>query len=174
MQLYYHSQAAYLKIHTGEKPYSCNHCEYKTTSSSGLRRHVMIHSGEKEKMCTICNYSCSATKDLKIHMMMKHAGERPHKCNRCNYVNAHSSDLKRHMVVNTGEELFKCNRCEKTSNGESSWQDIPKFIWPEYEYSRPVVVDDFDWYCLLPELIDITNIWTGYHILFVSFLWNNF
>ena len=63
---------------------------------------------------------------------------------------------------------------KKTSNGESSWQDIPKCIWPEYEYSRLVVVDDFDWYCLLPELIDITNIWTGYHILFVSFLWNNF
>ena len=73
----------------------------------------MIHSGEKEKMCTICNYSCSATKDLKIHMMMKHAGERPHKCNQCNYVNAHSSDLKRHMVIHTGEELFKCKRCEK-------------------------------------------------------------
>ena len=32
---------------------------------------------------------------------------------------------------------------KRPSNGESSGQDTPKCIWPEYDYSSVVVVDDF-------------------------------
>ena len=42
------------RIHTGEKPYHCQLCEFKTNDKSNLKRHTRTHTGEKPYHCQIC------------------------------------------------------------------------------------------------------------------------
>ncbi|KAF5282631.1 hypothetical protein FQR65_LT14227 [Abscondita terminalis] len=63
--------------HYGEKPLSCGTCDYNCYSKRELSRHnTGMHSLEKLFKCDFCDYYSSRSSNLKSHMH-KHSGKNP-------------------------------------------------------------------------------------------------
>eukprot|EP00058_Branchiostoma_floridae_P025739 XP_002611229.1 hypothetical protein BRAFLDRAFT_71190 [Branchiostoma floridae] len=58
--------------HTGEKPYICGECDYRTAGRSHLSRHMRTHTGVKPYKCDQCDYSATEKGYLNKHLA-KHA-----------------------------------------------------------------------------------------------------
>ncbi|XP_014871576.1 zinc finger protein 239-like [Poecilia latipinna] len=100
----------HMKIHTGEKPFSCDLCEYRCTQKSSLNVHMRTHSEEKPFSCDLCGYRCIQKSSLNEHMRI-HTGEKPFSCDLCGYRFSRKSNLNVHMRIHTGEKPFSCDLC---------------------------------------------------------------
>lgn len=52
--------------------YTCPLCGKSNRDNSDLRRHFMIHTGEKPFHCSHCNYRTAQRRSLQLHMMRAH------------------------------------------------------------------------------------------------------
>ena len=120
-------------IHSGEKPFSCEQCDYSSTQSQNLKTHKLTHTGEKPFACKQCNYSCSHYSSMKYHML-SHTGEKPFACKQCNYSCKGSRDLKMHMKKHSVKRRSFSSVWKNNSGFDSHPPSSPFYSWIPWKF----------------------------------------
>ena len=94
----------YSRLHTLDKPFKCDFCDFSTAAKSSLKQHNMIHTGERPYKCdqSECNYSATQLCDLKKHKLT-HTREKAHKCDHCKASFGNRRVLKQHLLIHSNE-----------------------------------------------------------------------
>ena len=57
-----------MRIHSGDKPFKCDLCEFCFSDNSNLKRHLRIHTGEKLFKCDLCALCFARHSSFKRHL----------------------------------------------------------------------------------------------------------
>ncbi|KAF5286069.1 hypothetical protein FQR65_LT12955 [Abscondita terminalis] len=107
--------SGYLKSHSMKREFTCDQCDFKTTTNNILQKHITIHSKEKRLKCSLCDYRSNFSFNLKAHLS-KHLNEKPFTCDKCNFRTTTKYNLQTHKLIHSNEKRFKCGLCDFNSN----------------------------------------------------------
>lgn len=101
--------------HFGEQyRLKCDQCDFKATSSSKLKNHIMLHIDERPIKCNHCEKSFRNNPQLNEHVKLLHSKTQLFPCIGCGLSFYSNAQLSKHTQVKHSNEIFSCHLCEKT------------------------------------------------------------
>lgn len=135
----------HMKIHTGDKPFSCAVCEFSTADKYYLETHMRKHTGERPFKCHLCQLTFSR-RDSLIRHLTTHTDEKTFLCTECNFKCVRKQGLNQHWNFHCKFEHFRCSvcdyKCRKSVDLRNHMLIHPKIIsCPKCDYMGRCVED---------------------------------
>lgn len=104
---------SHMLSHSGDKPYNCTQCDYKSASQTNLSVHQAIHSKNRPFKCQQCDKTFPWQSLLNRHLRRTHASDKPFACSFCDKKFTVNGLLQMHIRTHTGAKPFSCSHCTK-------------------------------------------------------------
>ena len=91
--------------------YQCQQCDFETSWSGNLRKHVKAKHVGVRYPCDQCDYKASREDHLKKHKEYKHEGVR-YPCDKCDYKGITQNALKVHKESKHQGVCYYCDNCQ--------------------------------------------------------------